>query len=123
MVYVTVTDSDGNNKPLIHLAGMSFCSCSFPSFLFFLCLVGFVITNILPLTGYSLWDVPSCVRPTLHRTVFPDIWTVNERNMSDIIWELYKEVGRFYEDEFYHVPDLQYYVKIVSPADVAFPAW
>ena len=39
--------------------------------------------------------------------------------MRDIIGEMYKEVGRFYEGEFYNVPDLQYYVKKVYTVDLA----
>ena len=33
-LYVTVTDSDGNNNPYTHFAGMSCCTFSIPLFLF-----------------------------------------------------------------------------------------
>ena len=88
-------------------------------FLFVMFLVLFLKKNYQMFTGYPLWEVPSCVRATLHKTVFDDPWAVNERSMGQIIWEMYKEVGRFYEGEFYHVPDLQYYVKKLYVADLA----
>ena len=40
--------------------------------------------------------------------------------MSSINWEMLKEVHRFEEDEFYHVPDLQYYVHKIHHSEKQF---
>ena len=39
--------------------------------------------------------------------------------MTYIISKMYKDVGRFYEGESFHVPDLQYYVRKVYSVDLA----
>jgi hypothetical protein len=66
--------------------------------------------------------VPSCTREKLHKTVFPDMYSIREHNMADVISEMFKEVNRFYEDEFHHVPDLQHFVYRVTADGMAMEA-
>ena len=42
------------------------------------------------------------------------------KNMSRILWEMYKEIHMYYEEEFYHVPypDIQYYVHRLEVKDI-----
>ena len=56
----------------------------------------------------------------MHKTIFSRHETVSERSMSSINWEMLKEVHRFEEDEFYHVPDLQYYVHKIHHSEKQF---
>ena len=66
----------------------------------------------------TLSEVPVEVRKTLHNAIFSDVKNLDEKNMSLIVWEMYKELHKFYENEFYYVPypHLKYYILTFTKA-------
>ena len=69
----------------------------------------------------GLRDVDPHIRDTFYRSVFTQMHVITEQDMNAITWEMVKEVNRqrlLHEDEFFHLSELQYYVKTLHGIDV-----
>jgi hypothetical protein len=63
--------------------------------------------------------VPKNIRGILYKTVFSDMHTVGEADMSEIIWEMMKDANQLGNDEE-KIYELQYIVHRVDAVDMAF---
>ena len=78
---------------------------------------GYSLIKFLYCLQDSLFQVCSSIRPTMMKSTISKPCTITEKTMASINWEVYKEFHRFEEEDFYHVPDLQYYVHKITQCE------
>lgn len=67
-------------------------------------------------------DVNEHIRDVFFRTVFTDMHLITMPDMCAITFEMMKEVSHLnvhYDDEFFHLKELQYFVTKLNAVDVA----